>query len=453
MKANLTLLTFTGIGLLGAFAYFVKPATPVAVVANSVANTVPLTTNVTTQDVVDLANIFKATLTTSQVSTLELSYTFAHAKTWSNLPAAMSARLGLKMGNLSASQLTAARNLIAAISGTGNEGYAEIYGLWMADNYLEDNGGGATYGEGNFYIAFFGTPSLTGTFEVQMTGHHRTVSNTYINGVLVGGTPSFVATEPYAAFTENGVSYQPMVEEKTALVNMLTGLTPTQRTSAQLSSTFTDIVCGPNHDWAFPTTKVGLKASNLDGTQKALIIDAIATYTDDLDDTSAATVLALYESEINDTYIAWATDYNLNNQNGYVRIDGPHVWIEYSTQNGIILSPKHPHSIWRDHITDYGGTGNTTAGVDNLANSLKAGMYPNPVEDFTTFNFTLKDSGKAVISVYDLTGKQVSKIEKTNMVAGINAVTVNLSHLQSGTYLYTIQSNGITAKGDKFIKK
>jgi hypothetical protein len=84
-----------------------------------------------------------------------------------------------------------------------------------------------------------------------MTGHHRTVPNTYINGILVGATPSFVAAEPFASFTYNSATYQPMIEEKTALVNMLSGLSSAQLTTAQLSTTYTDLVCGPGKDWLF----------------------------------------------------------------------------------------------------------------------------------------------------------------------------------------------------------
>jgi len=147
----------------------------------------------------------------------------------------MSARLGIKMGTLTTPQLTAAKALVQAMTGTPmGEGYNEVEGLWAADDYLSANGGGTNYGAGNFYIAFFGTPSMTGTFEIQMTGHHRTVSNTYINGILVGATPSFVATEPYASFTSGGITYQPLLEEKTALVAMLAGLTTSQATAAHL---------------------------------------------------------------------------------------------------------------------------------------------------------------------------------------------------------------------------
>lgn len=43
-------------------------------------------TVVTTQQIIDLANAFKATISSSQIATLELAYTYTNAKTWSNLP-------------------------------------------------------------------------------------------------------------------------------------------------------------------------------------------------------------------------------------------------------------------------------------------------------------------------------------------------------------------------------
>jgi len=39
----------------------------------------------------------------------------------------------------------------------------------------------------------------------------------------------------------------------------------------------------------------------------------------------------------------------------YVRIDGPSVWIEFSMHSGIVFSHPHPHAVWRDKKTDYGG--------------------------------------------------------------------------------------------------
>jgi Protein of unknown function (DUF3500) len=56
------------------------------------------------------------------------------------------------------------------------------------------------------------------------------------------------------------------------------------------------------------------------------------------------------------TYVAYSGSTALTEQDDYVRIDGPSVWIEFSMQHGIVLAGNHPHSVWRDRTTDYGGT-------------------------------------------------------------------------------------------------
>ena len=59
-----------------------------------------------------LAEAFKATLTATQLTTLQLAYSKADATKWSNLPQALSRnRVGLATSTLSATQLTAFRAL------------------------------------------------------------------------------------------------------------------------------------------------------------------------------------------------------------------------------------------------------------------------------------------------------------------------------------------------------
>lgn len=303
-----------------------------------------------------LCDAFKATLSTSQIATLQLPYTFSNIKTWSNLPAAMSSRLGLKLGDLNSTQLTAAKAVIEAMSGTtNNEGYDEVKKLWLADDYLSANGGGSTYGSGNYYIAFFGTPATTGQFEIMMTGHHKTVANTYNNGALISGTPHFVATEPIT-WTSGSTTYAPVSQERDAFAAILASLTSTQLTSALSSSTFSDILLGPNANWSFPTTFSGYQCNGMTTAQKALVMNAIKTYVNDIDDASAATITALYESELDNTYILYKGSTTMTTQNDYFRIAGPHVWIEFHNPNGVILSGIHIHSVWRDRVNDYGTT-------------------------------------------------------------------------------------------------
>ncbi|TRX32037.1 DUF3500 domain-containing protein [Flavobacterium sp. ZT3R18] len=329
----------------------------ITLTVNSVA-TADCSSATGTAKLICLCDAFKATLTATQIASLQLAYTFSNIKTWSNLPAAMSARLGLKFSTLSAAQLVAAKAIVKEMSGTTvNEGYDEVEQLWLADDYLNANGGGSDYGTGNYYIAFFGTPSSSGTFEIMMTGHHKTVANTYKDAALIAATPHFAAIEPLS-FTTNGTTYAPINQEKLAFAAILAGLSTTELATAKSSSTFSDLLLGPNANWSFPTTKSGLICSGLTSAQKTLVINAIKTYTNDIDDTNAATILATYTSEIDNTYILYSGTTALDTKNDYVRIDGPHVWIEFSVQGGIVMSGVHHHSVWRDRVNDYGTTKN-----------------------------------------------------------------------------------------------
>lgn len=317
--------------------------------------------NITTDvaKIVTLAEAFKATLTATQLTAIQLAFSKASAVRWSNLPEALysTKRVGLNTGSLSATQLAAFQKLLEAATGTGaNEGNAELLAILAADDYLNANGGGSTYGSGNYYIAFLGTPSNTGLWTLQFGGHHGTIIYTYNGGKLAGSTPSFRSTEPFPTYTQGGVLYQPLVQELNALSTMLTGLSASELSTAKRSTTQNDIQLGPGKDGVFPTTKTGLKVGDLSATKKAAVLAAIKTYTDDLDNVSAAALLAKYTTELDNTYISYAGSTALTAQGDYVLIDGPSVWIEFSMQGGIVIrSANHPHSVWRDRSGDYGG--------------------------------------------------------------------------------------------------
>ncbi len=303
-----------------------------------------------------LCNELKSSLSSTQLASLQLAYSSTNIKTWSNLPASMSPRLGIKLSTLNTAQLETAKAIIQVMSGTvANEGWDEVQQLWLADDYLSVNGGGTAYGSGNYYLAFFGTPANTGQFEIMMTGHHKTVANSYNNGVLIAATPHFAATEPLT-WNTNGINYAPLNQEQGAFVTLLAGLNATQLAAAKSSSVFSDLLLTPGKDWQFPTTFTGLACSSLSATQKTLVINAIKTYTSDIDDTNAALILTKYTADLDNTYITYSGTTALNTQNDYIRIDGPSVWIEFSVQRGIVLSGVHYHSIWRDRINDYGTT-------------------------------------------------------------------------------------------------
>lgn len=327
-----------------------------------------------------LAQAFYQSLTADQKPTVLLDHTLANAKRWSNLPQGLltggggggraggpsggsgssQSRLGISLSDLNDAQLAAFTSLLKAATGTGADlGYAEIERQLAADDYLKANGGGDTYGRGNFYVALLGSPQDSGTWEFQFGGHHLAIANTYTDGKLAGATPAFRGIEPNATFQLDGKSYDaPLKAKEAAFTALLAGLDADQLATAKLTDTYTDLVLGPGQDWAFPTKKDGVKVSTLSAAQKKLVSAAIATYVDDLADSAAKTIQAKYDDELDETYLAYAGTASLTNQDDYVRVDGPSVWIEFSMQHGIVLSGNHPHSVWRDRTTDYGGTKN-----------------------------------------------------------------------------------------------
>lgn len=238
-----------------------------------------------------------------------------------------------------------------------NEGFDELEGNLAADDYLGNLiGKTRTFNSGNYYLAFLGTPSSTGLWELQFGGHHFAVANTYNGGKAIGFTPSFRGVEPIAPVTMNGRTYQPAEQERQAFADMLGSLSSNEQATARLSDTFRDVLLGPGADGQFPATKQGIKVGNLSAAQKKRVFNAIKLYVNDLDPATVATVLTAYAADLDNTYIAYSGSGTMSEPGDYVRIDGPRVWIEYSGQpSRDIPGTVHPHSVWRDHQTDYGG--------------------------------------------------------------------------------------------------
>ena len=308
----------------------------------------------TTAKVVCAAEAFLATLSTAQKSAIVLDYTKANAVKWSNLPCGSNCRVGLPLSSLTDVQVTAALAVVAAATGTTtDEGYSEINQIRAADDVLKSVSTG--YSSGAYFIAFLGTPSLTGTWQFQFGGHHLAVNTTYKAGAVQGATPLFEGIEP-KTWTTSGVTYAPLRNEQSAMVAMLASLSSDQLTSAKLNTTFTDVLLGPNSDGKFPATKAGIRVGTLNADQQALVLAAMKPWVQDADASTATRLLTLYQSELANTYIAYSGNASLTTNADYVRIDGPSVWIEFVCQSGVVYQNEiRYHSIWRDHTLDYGG--------------------------------------------------------------------------------------------------
>ena len=353
-----------------------------------------------TERVTCLAMAFEATLTASQLSTLQLSYTLANVERWSNLPISLVPRNGLAFGSLTSVQLAAALELAKAA--TSVKGYQRLQDIRGADNVLNQNNTTMGFGTGNYYVAFYGSPSNSTPWQLQLAGHHFAFNHTY-NGKYISGTPYFIGTEPsiynvagdlYSSLegplagelglssnTSNlsllgyaddlfsnifGTFGQNVVGPRTAAYALTQSVSG--NSAALLSGTFDDVVEGVNSqtgiDTNYPQTYPsgtagrGVLYTALTSAQQSQVRDMIEAWVDDSDKFTASSLLAAYEdpSALAQTYVGYAGDGTLTSQGDYIRVDGPRVWIEFVVQNGIVFtSSYHYHTIWRDKVADYGG--------------------------------------------------------------------------------------------------
>ncbi|BCY12419.1 DUF3500 domain-containing protein [Actinoplanes sp. L3-i22] len=361
--------------------------------------------------VVEASTAFLDTLSSDEKTVAQLEFTQAKAVAWSNLPCGSTCRPGVMFGDLTDAQVAAGKSVLMTALGTGTgTGYERILQIFAADGYLggvqasggssagpgggmsggpdggmpggsggppagmsggpggmsggpdasggTDSGGGGLggYDSGNYYLAFLGTPSVTGTWQLHFGGHHLAVNLTFKDGKVEGATPFHVGVEPTSWTDTDGTTHAPLLDMKNAMVAMLAGLSSAEQTKAKIAATYSDIVLGPGSDGKFPATKEGLVASGLTAAQKQLILNAIKPWVVNADDATSATLMSTYESELDKTYVGWSGHTTMTNHADYVRVDGPSVWVEFVCQNGVVIQNQiHYHTVYRDHTRDYGG--------------------------------------------------------------------------------------------------
>jgi hypothetical protein len=148
--------------------------------------------------------------------------------------------------------------------------------------------------------------------------------------------------------------------------DMMGSFTSTELASAKISGSFSDCLMVPGSTTnTFPATKQGAKVSTLSTAAQAKVLAAMITWVNDVDATAAAAFTTIYQNELANTYVCYATNTNavagtassfFTANTDYVRIDGPSVWIEFVCQNGVVIQNQiHYHTVMRDHTRDYIG--------------------------------------------------------------------------------------------------
>ncbi len=188
-------------------------------------------------------------------------------------------------------------------------------------------------------------------------GHHLALNITIAGdrGIL---TPTLTGAQP-ALYTENGKTIRPLGPESDKAIALLNALDENQRKQAILSYRVADLVLGPGQDGKTIQPE-GLKASNMNDKQRAMLLDVISQWAGIIHESAAAARMAQLKADINETWFAWSGPTTVTpgrNITAYYRIQGPHLVIEYAPQELGGDPSLHVHTMYRDPTNDYGRKG------------------------------------------------------------------------------------------------
>ena len=303
-----------------------------------------------TAKTVAAANDFLATLSPAEKAKVSFPFNSRQKTTgWSNLPTGVFQRNGLRLGDLSERQRSAALTLVA--SALSRDGYQKVTDIMNGDEVLKNAGGGQTggvrFGLDEYYIALLGAPSSASPWMIQFGGHHLAINVTMAGSANVM-TPSLPAAQP-AKYTMNGQTIRPLGKENDKGFELINALTPEQQKQAILNYQVRDLVLGPGEDGKVIQPE-GIAGSVLNANQQAMLLDLAHEWVGILNDDAANAKMAELRANIQRTYFAWSGT-TKNGGLAYFRIQGPTVVIEYAPQQGDL---DHIHTIYRDPTNDYG---------------------------------------------------------------------------------------------------
>lgn len=325
------------------------------------------TASETISDAATAAQAFLETLSDEQRETVLYDFT-DQSKTisWTNFPVTFVQRAGLDLTALTPEQREAAMAVMEAL--LSDEAYETVTGIIGGDEYLLDNSSSTEESLGHYYIAFFGDPSETGSWEIQFGGHHLGIKAT-LNGAddEITFAPTHLGVQPAIYTTEDGTDVQPFETIYETAFAFLDSLDESQLEQVYQGEQVQDFSCQPGGTCDLDTG-TGLAGSELTDEQRQLLLDVIANWAALADEETNTAKLAEIEATLDDTYISWsgATEYDMSTGDGIgFLISGPDVYVGLAAQQGSAGADVdgvttsgwgHVHTIYRDPTDDYGGS-------------------------------------------------------------------------------------------------
>ena len=188
----------------------------------------PAETRTADNSAVDAANAFLDSLTNDLRSDAILEFENSARANWSNLPAGVSRvdRNGVRTGDLDATQLEAMHGFLD--SALSARGYETAIGVLGADAFLGEAESEDRFSDQNYWLAFFGEPSISNVWGWQFGGHHLAINVTVADGRSYM-SPTFIGVEP-SIFPSGGTTVMPLDDHLRAGLTLINALEDDNRT-------------------------------------------------------------------------------------------------------------------------------------------------------------------------------------------------------------------------------
>jgi hypothetical protein len=305
---------------------------------------------------------------------------------------------GLTVHQQRPAQQRAAMRLVA--SGLSAPGYVTVATTMGLENVLDHTEGFVTRFDrergrdpGLYYLRVFGSPEPGGTWGWRFGGHHVSLNNLVVDGVLASATPCFMGADPASSPLLGGAVNRPLGRVEDLARDLVRSLDPDLARRAVLSpkappdfvtGNRTTVAAGDRviplsgiwRDERFPDpvewqrlqalsdaidaaagygerdhaaleytpAPKGVAGAELDAGQRDLLRALLGTYLGRVPDGVAP------PPDPDAVHIAWAGPLEPGSPH-YYRLQGPGLLIEWdNTQRGA----NHAHSVWRNPANDFG---------------------------------------------------------------------------------------------------
>ena len=293
------------------------------------------------------ADAFLASLSAAQRSKALFSFDDAERLNWHFVPRA---RRGLPLEEMSVQQRGLARGILRA--GLSQRGYLTASTIIDLELVLREMGESPTFRDPElYYFSVFGTPSRTRPWGFRAEGHHLSLNFTLVRDTLIATAPAFFGANPAEVRRGARRGLRALADEEDIARQLVLSLDERQRARALISADAPREIVTGNAARVEPLSPIGIRVSELQPQQAAILVRLLDVYLGRMPDPLAARRrAALGRTEFDKVAFAWAGS-TRRSEAHYYRIQGPSFLVEYdNTQNGA----NHIHTVWRDFDGDFG---------------------------------------------------------------------------------------------------